>query len=120
MTELESLATELRSWLLEHDMWMDVTIYFDGKAFSTSDRNGHFYYNDPTHLVEIENADPHEITEYAGELLTMTFEGPLYHLLNYGEPDWSLANEFSSIFNKHGYWYEQSHAWDLTIYKEGS
>ena len=37
MTEIESLATELRSWLLEHDMWMDVTIYFDGKAFSTSD-----------------------------------------------------------------------------------
>lgn len=31
--EIEKLAVEIREFLLEHDMWQDVDIYFNGKRF---------------------------------------------------------------------------------------
>ena len=27
----EQLATEIFNWLIEHEMWVDVSIYFNGK-----------------------------------------------------------------------------------------
>ena len=29
---IEELAKEIREFLLDHDMWIDVTIYFNGSA----------------------------------------------------------------------------------------
>lgn len=120
MTDLESLAIELRSWLIDHEMWMDVTIFFEGKSFSTCDDDGNFYYNDPDHLLVLFGEDPHCYTKYAGDLLTMIYEGPLYNLLNRGMPDPDLISEFDAIFDKYGYYWTQGHAWDLTIHKKGS
>lgn len=36
--QIEQLAAELRTFLLDVGMWQDVTIYFNGKAFSTYDK----------------------------------------------------------------------------------
>ena len=55
--QIEKLAREIRKFLLDRGMWIDTTIYFNGKAFSTDDRNGHYYYNDPSHLVVLEDED---------------------------------------------------------------
>lgn len=82
--DIENLAKEIRQYLLDRDMWSDVRIYFNGKAFSTDDGQGHHYYNDPQHLIVLEDEDPLRYTEYAGDILTMTFEGHLYEALNYG------------------------------------
>lgn len=50
--QIEKLAVEIRTFLLEHDMWVDTQIYFNGKCFDTHDKEtGEFYYNDPEHLV---------------------------------------------------------------------
>lgn len=35
--QIEKLAVEIRTFLLEHDMWVDTQIYFNGKCFDTHD-----------------------------------------------------------------------------------
>ena len=111
MTKNRKMANEIRQWLLDHEMWQDTTIYFDGKAYSTSDGTG-FYYNDPEHLVEYE-ADPSMYVEYySKDSITMTFEGPLYDLINYDFCS-PLLEEFDDIFKKYGYYYELGYAWSL-------
>ena len=114
-SKIEKLAKEIRSFLLEHEMWVDVTIYFNGKAFSTDDRQGNYYYNDPSHLVVLEDQDPHKISEYASDILTMTFEGDFYDVVNYGE--WPQAlDQFEKIISSYGLYYELGYAWQLGLY----
>jgi len=114
-SKIEQLAKEIRSFLLDRDMWVDVTIYFNGRAFSTDDRQGNYYYNDPNHLVVLEDQDPHKILEYASDILTMTFEGDFYDVINYGE--WPEAmNQFEKIISSYGLYYELSYSWQLGLY----
>ena len=119
--QIKRMAEEVRSFLLDHDLWVDVTIYFNGIAFSTDDRNGHFFYNDPEKLIVLRDQDPKRITEYAGDILTMTFEGDLFELMNYpwdfgtGNYGFKLKEELESIFQKYGTYSEQGQAWNLTL-----
>lgn len=112
--QIESLAKEVRQFLLDHEMWSDVRIYFNGKAFSTDDGRGNYYYNDPENLVVLEDVDPSDYVEYTSDILTMTFEGPLYECLNY----WfgKTEEEFRSIFRKYGLYYELGYAWSLAAF----
>ena len=115
----EKLAKELRQYLIDRGMWQDARIYFGGKAFSTDDNNGNRYYNDPEHLVVLEDEDPRRYTEYAGDILTMTFEGPLYEALNYGDYgglSWKTEEDLTAIFRKYGLYYEMGHSWDLSAF----
>lgn len=119
--EIEALAVEIRSFLLKHDLWIDTTIYFNGKAFSTDDRQGHYYYNDPDHLIVLEDQDPRRCFEYVGDILSMSFEGDFCGCLNdYGEYgakfDRQIQDEFSAILKKHGLYYELGNHWNLTVY----
>ena len=103
---IEKMAKEIRSFLIDNRIWIDVSIYFNGKCFTTG-HDGVFAYNDPDNLIVVENEDPRRITEYAGKILTMTFEGPLYDCLNgNGEYSWQfeerIAKELSDIFEKYG------------------
>lgn len=85
--QIEKLAVEIRTFLLEHDMWVDTQIYFNGKCFDTHDKEtGEFYYNNPEHLVVRENEDPRRYFENVAEdhILSMAFEGTVCHMLWYG------------------------------------
>lgn len=116
--QIEKLAVEVRQFLIDHEMWQDVTIYFNGKCFATYDREkGKFYYNDPEHLVVRENEDPRKYFEYVAEdhVLSMAFEGPLYMLINYPDSQ-KMLNEFNHIFEKYGLYYELGDAWNLSCY----
>lgn len=35
--QIENLAKEIREFLLEHGLWQDVDIYFNGKRFTQHD-----------------------------------------------------------------------------------
>ena len=84
--QIEELAVEIRTFLLNHDMWVDTVIYFNGKCFSTYDREtGKFYYHDPEHLV------------YYGS-------------------DMAIKRQFDKIFEKRGIYYELGDHWNLTCY----
>jgi len=119
--QIEQMAKEIRSFLLENEMWVDTTIYFNGKAYSTSDKeNKNFYYNDPEHLVEFED-DPRRYFEYVGEILSMSFEGPLCDCINgYGTYRRSferkIVDGLGAIFKKYGCYCELGHHWNLTLY----
>lgn len=117
--QIENLAKKIRQYLLDREMWIDTTIYFNGIAFSTGDGKGNYFYNDPDHLVVLENEDPRDYTEYAGDILTMTFEGPLYEALNYGDygnNPWKTEEELSAIFRKYGLYYELGECWSLSAF----
>ena len=120
MTKWRKMADEIRKWLLDHEMWSDVTIFFDGVAYSTSDGKGNYYYNDPEHLIELHDRDPRDYFSYVNpdHILSMSFEGPLYEMLNYYDAypdDW--RDEFDGIFRKYGVYYELGNAWNLTVYR---
>lgn len=48
--------------------------------------------------------------------LSMTFEGPLYDALNYGEWGWRVRDELETLVHSHGFWMEQGYAWSAHFY----
>ena len=114
----ERLAKAIRRWLLDRDMWIDTTIFFNGKAFSTADyEHENFYYNDKDNLIVLENEDPRKYFKYVNpdHILSMSFEGPLYDVLNgYCDGCLELEERFRKLLEKHGVYYELGDAWNLT------
>ena len=115
----EQLATEIFEWLVKHEMWVDVCIYFNGKRWSTHNKKtDEFYYNE--HRYYEEEAEPRDYFEYVNEpnILSMSVEGPLYEVLNAYRPGWvKLEDGFRKIFEKYGLYYELGHAWNLSCYE---
>lgn len=116
---IEEFAEELRGWLIDNELWMDCCIYFNGKAFSTDDMSGHYSYNDRNDLIVIDDIDPHDYFDYVGDILSMSFEGPLYEVLNgyTGRLGADACEEFTGIFYRHGLYYEFGDSWNLSAYE---
>lgn len=116
--QIENLAKEIREFLLEHGLWQDVDIYFNGKRFTQHDPvTGKYYYNDREHLIEEENQDPRTYFEYVNpdHILSMSFEGPVCEMLYYGILP-SVRREFDKIFERYGLYYEFGHHWNFSCY----
>lgn len=120
--QIEKMAEEIRSFLIKHELWIDVTIYFNGKAFGTGDGK-RYAYNDPDNLIVLENENPRDYFEYVNpdHILSMSFEGPLYSCLNmtgeYSHPfEKMVIKELSNIFLKYGCYYELGNSWNLTLF----
>jgi hypothetical protein len=116
--QIEQLAIEIREFLLEHGLWQDVDIYFNGKRFGTYDRtDGNYYYNDRNHLVVEENVNPRTYLEYASprHILSMSFEGPVCEMLFYGARQ-EIRREFDKIFERYGLYYEFGDCRNFTCY----
>ena len=61
---------------MEHGLWQDVDIYFNGKKYTSYDpENGEYYYNDREHLIEVAD-QPERHFEYVNpeHILSMSFE----------------------------------------------
>jgi len=121
--QIEALAKETRQFVIDNGIWVDTTIFFNGRAYSTSDRRGHYFYNDPDNLVELEDEDPRDYFEYVNpdHIMSMMFEGPLYGCLNYtGEYghkyDDRIQDGLMKIFRKYHVYYELGNAWNLTLF----
>ena len=115
----EELATEIFNWLNDHEMWVDVHIYFNGKCWSTNSKDGkEFCYNERRYF-EYE-AEPKNYFEYVREpnILSMSFEGDLYDVLNGYAYGWvKREDEFRKIFEKYGVYFELGNAWNLSCYE---
>jgi len=114
--QVEELAKEIRKFLLDRHLWVDVKIYFNGKSFDTHDKvSGKFYYNDDKNLVVNKNDKPEDYFEYVNpdHILSMSFEGDLYDLINYNMFPKTLE-DFDKIFEKYGVYYEIGNSWNLT------
>ena len=74
--QVENLAKEIREFLLEHGLWQDVDIYFNGKKYTSYDpENGKYYYNDREHLIEVAD-QPERHFEYVNpeHILSMSLK----------------------------------------------
>lgn len=105
--KIEELANKIRDLLVRKRLWRDTRIYFNGKAYEAGS-------NGETRVIE--KIDPHDYFEYAGDILSMSFEGPLYDEFNFSN-DWKFEGMFTNLLKKYGYYYELGNAWNLTLYK---
>ena len=119
-TKTEKLARDIIDWLLKKEIFDDTFIYVNGKRYGTYDGEKNYNYGtnswDDVYVEENKNAK--DYFEYAGPYLSMSFEGPLYDLLNYGF-EWNshAEEELNEIFKKHGFYYELGNSWNLTAVK---
>lgn len=119
--EVEKIAVEILDFLVEHRMWVDVRIYFNGKVWSSYNKDTQtFHYNDKSKLYE-EEADPKEYFEFVADphILSMSFEGAFYDVINGASVKaHKLQKQFENILSKHGLYYKLGNGWNLTLYEE--
>lgn len=111
MTKQMKCAMEVAKWLAKHELQGDLSIYVDHKRYSV-DKDGNLVF-------DIE-AEPKEYFDYAGDFMSMSFEGQLYNVLNYYDDfipgyDEKREAELSEIFKKYGKYYELCTSWALTL-----
>lgn len=107
---LRALFKDIVAWFKQKDVeWegdfsTDTLIYFEGKQYKAT---GEY----------IQDRKPSTVTQYSDDKgLTMTFEGPLYEVINGGEM-YATLEQFNALFSKHGVYYELGNAWNLTVFK---
>lgn len=119
----ENLAMELIKWLVKRDLFYDVFIYVNGKRYASN------VYKPKLETKEITNTDicpepffvqdninAKDYIEYANpDLITMSFEGPLYHEINYGNG--KTYEDLRKFFNKYNLYFELGYAWSLSLYE---
>lgn len=118
--KFENLAMEIYNWCYSNELWEDSAIYFNGKAIASWNKwHGVEGKKIAEGLYEYEDKNPLDYFEYANhDTLSMSFEGPLYDILNAYSEDWCWTEEaFINIFSKHGFYYEMGHAWNLSVYE---
>lgn len=116
----ELLANDIYNWCIKHELWGDNCIYFNGKAWASwNEWHGEQGSQLNERLYEYKNRNPKEYFEYANtETLSMSFEGPLYRVLNAYTPGWvKLESEFGKLFEKYGLYFELGHAWNLSAFE---
>jgi hypothetical protein len=110
---IEQMAKEVMDFLIENDLSIDVSIYYNGKKMKNDYtwKNGEYEHN----IIVQDGFNPHDYFEWAAHnhILSMSFEGALYDAINYSG---YKMNEFEVIFNKYGLYYELGNAWNLTAY----
>ena len=114
-TNIEELAQEIITFLEKHELASSVSIYFNNKVM----RDRGDYDEDYNYIPKwetTEDVSPHEYFEWAAydHILSMSFEGGLYDLLNYSGG--STMDKFIKIFEKCGLYYELGNAWNLSCY----
>ena len=118
--KMELLAIDIYCWCVKKNLWGDNCLYFNGKAYASwSEWHGEKGKKIRDKLYEYENKNPKDYFEYANpETLSMSFEGPLYMVLNAYVSGWvKLEQQFAKLFEKYGCYYEMGHAWNLSVFK---
>jgi hypothetical protein len=111
--KIEEMANEIIDYLKKNELDDGVCIYFNNKRICLgSEWNSETREFIPYEKVE-ENINPLDYFEYANEshILSMSFEGGLYGVINYGNTD-----KLDAIFEKYGLYYELGNSWNLTAF----
>lgn len=118
--DIENLASEIITFLEEYDIAGNVCIYYNGNVMrSAMDAKWNWdekCYDYDIRWIPEENVKPHDYFEYAAykHILSMSFEGGLYDVLNYSGG--SKMDKFNKIFESYGLYYELGNAWNLSCY----
>ena len=111
-TDIERLANEIIAFLELYDIADGVSIYYNGNVVRSKSEYTNGKYS--CFWAKTDDVDPHDYFEYAAydHILSMSFEGGLYDLLNYSGG--STMDKFMGIFEKYGLYYELGNSWNLT------
>ena len=118
--QAEKLANEIYELCIKYNSWIDVAIYYNGKRMSSWYENDEgktqYDYNGSPHIEG--NCDPRDHFEYVRDpnILSMSFEGPVYDALN-GYGNTRFVNDLCSLFSKYGLYYELGNSWNLSAYE---
>ena len=106
-TNIEELAKEIITFLENEGLATDVCIYFNNKVMRNEGKQ---------QWETTENVNPHDYFEYCAydHILSMSFEGELYDVLNYSFG--RKEEKFNAIFERWGLYYELGNAWNLSVY----
>lgn len=118
--KMELLAKDIYIWCMRKGLWGDNIIYFNGKAWSSSPMWGGIQGKQIGNMLyEYADKNPKDYFEYANpDTLSMSFEGPLNHVLNAYVNGWvKLERQFADLFKKYGMYYEMGYAWSLSAYE---
>lgn len=104
----QALANEIADFISNNSLGADVRVYFNNKAYD---------WIDEVNYKVIEDIKASEYFEYSNndESVSMSFEGTMYHMMNYGDLP-KLMEKFNKIFERHNCYYELGYAWSLTVY----
>lgn len=113
---IEKLADSIYNLFKKNDVWSDVCIYFNGKRLDNKDDYGDYHYDGNAYLHG--GFDPRDYFECVNpdHILSMSFEGPVYHMFNYGKYK-TVLKRFDELLKRYGLYYELGDAWNLTLYK---
>ena len=113
------LLGKLVSLLRDEGMLHDVCIYAGDRRYFSEEHDWHkgLTMDEKLGLCYQEGIDVREFLEYSNpDTLTVTFEGPLYAALNYG--DGKLERKLDALFGKYGLYMEYGHAWSFSLWEE--
>ena len=131
---IKTIAQDLLRYLIDLDLDMYVRIYFNfkdghGTAIQSSPPSSPCNYQCVTQVkgknsyryYRIDDINPQNYFKYNGDYLSMSFEGPLYHILNYTaymESRMERVNrQLNNYFSHYGLYMELGDAWNASVYE---
>lgn len=116
-TNIDALAKEIIEFLETKELANSVSIYYNNKVVRSKGKWDADYNYIPCWVTE-EDVNPHDYFEYAAynHILSMSFEGGLYDVLNYSFGH--REEEFRAIFEKYGLYFELGNSWNLSAYPD--
>ena len=131
---IKTMAEDLLRYLIDLDLDMYVRIYFNfkdghGTAIQSSPPSSPCNYQCVTQVkgknsyryYRIDDINPQNYFKYNGDYLSMSFEGPLYHILNYTaymESRMERVNrQLNNYFSHYGLYMELGDAWNASVYE---
>jgi len=127
--KIKELAYRLYAYLVDHQLAGDTRIYFgfsktkNGYALQSYKPNNVTYtYTKikvgtkeyPVYLIS--DINPNDYFDYNGNYISVSTEGPLYDVLNYGY-DKKTETDLRNMFEEYGLYYELGNAWNFSLYE---
>lgn len=116
---MRALATRLIDYFTKHEYWYDMGIYVDEERWSSYPMDNaemHCTKNGSTYYVE-KDVDIAAQMEYSNpKTISMYFEGPLYHKINYDDFDF-LTVLGDKFLKPYGLYFELGYPWSAAAYE---
>lgn len=113
--QIEELAEKVYQLFRKNGIWSDTIIYFNGCSLDNKDETGRYHYDGSAYHHK--DKDPRDYFGYVNSdhILSMSFEGPVNHMFNYGEYQ-DVLDEFNALLDGYGLYYELGNSWNLSCY----
>lgn len=107
--KIERMAMDIAKFLEDNGLNTDLAIYYNGDSIHY-DSNG---------KATSKKDNPAKYFDYVPEnhILSMSFEGPFYEVMNDGgKRNWDLQEKFYRLLKKYGVYSELGNSWNLSVY----